>query len=258
MTVQHIKPETKRLLRKLAERYEVCTFSENDPSCVLCRFTTAADMEVGAFIMSVLSFGRRDLFMKKADGIFSIAGNHPARWIKSGSWEEQFPEGKEKFYRFYSFDDMRDVFRVLQKILTEERTVGSYMKRRYERACKDSCETRVELADIVSAAFTGCRAVPHTVQSANKRVNMFLRWMVRTDSPVDCGLWTWYSPSELLIPLDTHVLQEAVRLGLIPEKSPGTAKTARALTEVLRLVWPDDPCRGDFALFGLGIDGSIL
>ena len=83
---------------------------------------------------------------------------------------------------------------------------------------------------------------------------MFLRWMVRTSSPVDLGLWTWYSPSDLLIPLDTHVLQESVKLGLIPEGSAGTSKTARKLTDMLKQVWPDDPARGDFALFGLGFD----
>ncbi len=251
-----IPSETIRLLRRLAAKYETCCFPDNDPSCILCRYRSASDTEVAAFIMSVLSFGRRDLFMKKAGSIFSLTDAHPARWIRSGAWKEQFPEGRGKFYRFYSYDDMRAVFTVLQKILTDERTFGAYMKRRYEKACAECGGSHVELASVVSEVFSGCRAVSHTAQSANKRVNMFLRWMVRTDSPVDVGLWTWYSPADLVIPLDTHVLQEAAKLGLIPERSAGTAKTARMLTGVLRQVWPDDPCRGDFALFGLGIDGN--
>ena len=82
---------------------------------------------------------------------------------------------------------------------------------------------------------------------------MFLRWMVRTNSPVDAGLWTWFSPADLLIPLDTHVLRQAKNFGLISERSAATEKTARELTDVLKQIWPDDPCRGDFALFGPGV-----
>ena len=85
---------------------------------------------------------------------------------------------------------------------------------------------------------------------------MFLRWMVRTDSPVDLGLWTWYSPALLLIPLDVHVMQEAIKLGLLPGNAKATRKTAAALTSVLNEVFPGDPARGDFALFGLGVDAS--
>jgi uncharacterized protein (TIGR02757 family) len=206
--------------------------------------------------MAVLSFGRRDLFMKKAEMIFSCAGSHPAEWIRSGTWKKDFPGGSGKFYRFYSYDDVRDVFAVLQNILHEEKTFGRYMEKRYHETC-DECGAggpAPELAPLISAVFSTCRAVSHTKQSANKRIHMFLRWMVRTGSPVDLGLWTWYFPSALLIPLDTHVLQESVKLGLIPEGSTGTARTARQLTDVLKQVWPDDPARGDFALFGLGMD----
>ena len=83
---------------------------------------------------------------------------------------------------------------------------------------------------------------------------MYLRWMVRRNSPVDLGLWNWYSPADLILPLDTHVIQESIRLGLIPEKSSATLKTARAVTNSLKEIWQDDPCKGDFALFGLGVD----
>ncbi len=83
---------------------------------------------------------------------------------------------------------------------------------------------------------------------------MFLRWMVRRDSPVDLGLWKWADPASLLIPLDTHVMQEAAKLGLIPPASTASRKTAELLTAALNEAFPGDPCRGDFALFGLGVD----
>jgi uncharacterized protein (TIGR02757 family) len=256
MNNTEIPIETISYLRRLADKYEISCFCDDDPSCILSKYKSAADTETAAFIMSVLSFGRRDLFMKKAAGIFSLTNCHPAQWIRSCAWEKQFPQGNRKFYRFYSYDDMRSVFASLQKILSEEKTVGAFIRRRYETACAETGCSHIELAPVVSGAFSGCRAVSHTAQSANKRVNMFLRWMVRTNSPVDSGLWTWYSPADLIIPLDTHVLRQAVKLGLISAKSAGTAKTARELTNALKQIWPADPCRGDFALFGLGIDGN--
>lgn len=105
-----------------------------------------------------------------------------------------------------------------------------------------------------------CKIIPHTMQSADKRINMFLRWMVRKNSPVDLGLWnSWFSQKNLLMPLDTHVMQQATNLGLIlPSKSGkilnASLKTAISLTEKLKEVFPDDPVKADFALFGYGVN----
>ena len=71
---------------------------------------------------------------------------------------------------------------------------------------------------------------------------------------MDLGLWQWADPAELLIPLDVHVMQEAAKMELIPEGAAASRKTAELLTAALNEVFPGDPCRGDFALFGLGVD----
>lgn len=246
--MKKISIHTEKLLRTLADRYETCCFVQDDPSCILKRYKSAVDTECAAFIISVLSFGQRAQFMKKADIISAMYNNHPAEWLRSGKWKTDFISGENKFYRFYSYNDMREVFSVLQKMLTEEKTLGDFFRKKYE-----SC-TAKRLDEIISGQFLNCRAVCHGKQSANKRVNMFLRWMVRIGSPVDLGLWTWFSPADLIIPLDTHVLAVAKQFGLISASAAGTAKTAVELTEVLKQVWPDDPCKGDFALFGLGIN----
>ena len=89
---------------------------------------------------------------------------------------------------------------------------------------------------------------------------MFLRWMVRDNSPVDLGLWTsWYSKKNLLMPLDVHVMQEATNFGLLEKNSNGNyksanLKTAIELTQKMNEFFPNDPVRGDFALFGLGVN----
>lgn len=83
---------------------------------------------------------------------------------------------------------------------------------------------------------------------------MFLRWMVRTDSPVDLGIWAdIISRQTLIIPMDTHVVQEAIRLGLLTSKTTSMNNAIR-LSKSLAEIFPDDPVRGDFALFGLGVD----
>ena len=332
-----IVPEVKKLLCELADTYETRDFSSGDPSLILRRYRSARDTEVAAFITAMLSFGKREQFLQKVQTIFASAGKHPASWIQSGVWQNDFPRGSRKFYRFFSYDDMCDLFTALQNILAEHASFGVYVKKAYEAECavrrevyrseavpdvtagtKDidhteskrtvfavggiksanctesehnvsaagiklaSCKlnkksesgkpsvTGIKAANrktrqtesfdassailhVIAGAFPQCRVVPQNAGSANKRMNMFLRWMVRTGSPVDIGLWTWFSPADLVMPLDTHVLRQAKKLRLISERSAGTQKTARELTRALKQIWPDDPCRGDFALFGLGV-----
>ncbi|MCR4743547.1 MAG: DUF2400 domain-containing protein, partial [Treponema sp.] len=112
------------------------------------------------------------------------------------------------------------------------------------------------LDKIISASFPKSKIVPKGKNSANKRIHMFLRWMVRQNSPVDLGIWSWYPQSSLIIPLDIHVMQESINLGLIAENSKATYKTAQKLTNTLSEIFPGDPCKGDYALFGYGVDKS--
>ena len=308
-----VSARIKKLLRELADTYETREFSAGDPSRIVRCYRSARDIEVAAFITAMLSFGKREQFLQKAGMIFALAGKHPAQWIRSGSWQSDFPRGTRKFYRFFSYDDMRDLFAALQKILEKHSSFGAYVKKAYEAECASRhktleanaargtiaafyklnkenvnsgasgkngkavvCGTKSvrrtigaaafaesfspssALLRVIADAFPQCRAVPQKSVSANKRTNMFLRWMVRTNSPVDAGLWTWFSPADLLIPLDTHVLRQAKNFGLISERSAATEKTARELTDVLKQIWPDDPCRGDFALFGPGVSGENI
>ena len=96
--------------------------------------------------------------------------------------------------------------------------------------------------------------MPKNTSSACKRVCMFLRWMVRSDSPVDLGLWAdVIDRRTLIMPLDTHVVQEGMRMGLLNSRT-ASMSTARRLTDAMLRIFPDDPTKGDFALFGLGVD----
>ena len=105
--------------------------------------------------------------------------------------------------------------------------------------------------------FPNCKIVPSTKSSAKKRLCMFLRWMVRTNSPVDIGLWPWYSKNDLLIPMDVHVLEEAQNLNLLHKNATASRKYAEELTSIAKQIFPGDPCKLDFALFGLGVTKKI-
>ena len=318
----------KALLRQLADKYETPSFSDGDPSFVLKRYPYAADTECAALIAAVLSFGRREQFLKKIEYILSLADKSggPALWIHSGDFETTFlsgyssysktcrpPDANDKFYRFYSFSDFLQFFRCLQKIyLQDKRFCGSQASSagtessassaitgsqassvcdgsraepadktgeagKADTACSpadDACSRDICVlgdyfskkekngfyAEMIAEEFSGCRVIPHGKNCANKRINMFLRWMVRRNSPVDTGLWNWIDPSELIVPLDVHVFNQAAELGILPasekkaSKTGGTIKDALLITESLKEIWPDDPCKGDFALFGYDID----
>lgn len=248
-----IDDDLKKYLITLADKYENTDFYKGDPSCVLCRYKNLADIECASFIAAMLAFGRREQFLKKIDYIMEQADEYdgPARWISDKKYLVNFiPKNtnpEKKFYRFYSWLDLVSLFDRLSEMLSQCSSFGEYIRLCHEKFFNQN------LGQTICDCFKGCKIVPQSKSSANKRVHMFLRWMVRHNSPVDCGLWNWYNPADLIIPLDTHVLQESIKLGLLPEKSTSSAKTARMLTDVLRQVWPDDPCKGDYALFGLGI-----
>ena len=100
------------------------------------------------------------------------------------------------------------------------------------------------------------KIIPKNTTSACKRVCMFLRWMVRGESVVDLGLWSdIIDRRTLIMPLDTHVVQEACRMGLLNSRT-ASMSTARRLTNAMLEIFPDDPLKGDFALFGLGVDDN--
>lgn len=246
----YTKPMTESLalqLRDLAQRYETEGFLNGDPSSFMHECGgDAAEQEMTAFLAACLSFGSRKQFCKKIEALLNEAHGTPCEWILRGGYESLFPQDSSSFYRMFSSADMRALCGRLRTVLRRHGTLGSAAKSALEES------GGLPLQDCMAALFPGCRIIPHTAGSAKKRLCMFLRWMVRQKSPVDLGLWTWYSAADLCIPLDVHVLRQSQRLGLTQRKC-ADARTARAVTEQLRSVWPDDPCKGDFALFGLGI-----
>ena len=254
----------KARLKLLAEKYETTSFMDADPSQFTRWYSRQEDVEAACFIAAMLSFGSRSQFIPKIRGIFELADKSGGmkKWLICRDFEKNFDEKSAnferkgenlpKFYRFYSFSDMNSLFFELSEILKENGSFGEFLKKKYENLNSQDQLPGV-LADLISRSFPKSKIVPKGKNSANKRIHMFLRWMVRQNSPVDLGLWSWYPASDLLIPLDVHVMQEGIRLGLLPPNAKADRKTALALTSQMAEVFPQDPARADFALFGLGV-----
>ena len=252
----------KKLLVSLADKYETVSFCDEDPSQFLCWYKKSsgiADIETASFLAAMLAFGSRTQFIPKIKLVLQTADKTSGSitaWLKSGAYKKDFPKGAKKFYRFYSYDDMHIFFDELAAILTTSESLGQYFKTRWHEA--SAKQPVPHLSDIISQSFPKSRLVPKGRTSANKRIHMFLRWMVRQNSPVDLGLWKWYPQADLLIPLDVHVMQEAQKLGLLPPKATASRKTAIQLTKQMEQFFPGDPARADYALFGLGVDTAAV
>lgn len=258
--------ELKEKLIFLADKYENPNFLEKDPSRFMHDFSDPLEQEIVAFIAANLSFGRREQILLHIEMIlndFKTKNLLPSEWILSENYKNFFTQEDKSFYRMFTHNDMILFFDEIKKILEEDKTLGNHVKKRIEQFDKKS--QKIFPCKIIALDFDlKCKIIPHTMQSADKRINMFLRWMVRKNSPVDLGLWnSWFSQKNLLMPLDTHVMQQATNLGLIlPSKSGkilnANLKTAISLTEKLKEVFPDDPVKADFALFGYGVSPSFV
>jgi uncharacterized protein (TIGR02757 family) len=240
--------ETRERLIALAERYETADFIVGDPSWWMHQVEGERNQEAMAFVASALSYGSRSQFMPKIGQLLEWAGGDMEGWLRSGAYREHFTIGdKQCFYRLYNNDTMRRFFDAYSELLATHGSMKEYVSGTALQAVNAICRWFAE--------HDGGGVVPKDTTSACKRVCMFLRWMVRDGSPVDLGLWKdIIDKRTLIMPLDTHVVSEAMKLGLLQSRCASMSAALR-LTDAMREAFPDDPLRGDFALFGYGVDG---
>lgn len=241
-----IPTNTKNQLIKQAIASEVADFIKSDPAQFMHNYTNKLDQEVAAFIASQFSYGNRAQFIPKIASLLELAGNSPHNWIKTGAYKEQIKPTEKKFYRFNSYEDLVLFLNRIKELIAQSGSLEEAVKNHY---LKFEQENPIGLQQTICALFSGVLIVAQNPKSACKKINMFLRWMGRDNSPVDLGIWKWIDKKKLLIPLDTHVMKQAIAFNLIPAKAQATSKTAILLTKRLSELFPDDPAKGDFALF---------
>ncbi|MBO7610473.1 MAG: TIGR02757 family protein [Muribaculaceae bacterium] len=245
-----IDNETRKLLITLAEKYETAQFLDGDPSWFMHQVKGNLNQEVMAFLASCLSYGSRKQFLPKIQWLLTKANGDIDQWIRSGQWRRHVPDDDSRcFYRLYTFHHMHTLLNAYQQIMAEFGSLGEMV-----RTNASDTLSAIECICHNFARYGSTGVVPKDATSACKRVCMFMRWMVRDNSPVDLGLWAHFIDRRTLImPLDTHVLTQACRLGLLTSKTASMSAAIR-LSKALAEVFTDDPLRGDFALFGYGVN----
>jgi len=247
--IQSMPTDVNSLLRAYAAQYETASFLPSDPSFFMRQVEGTANQEVTAFIASSLSYGSRKQFMPKIQSLLDMAEGDMYSWVSNRRFLKDIPDDDRKcFYRLYTCHAMCTFLCALRSMLNGYGSIGAFVKA--------NSTDGMSALKAITGFFAACGTepvIPKNTVSACKRLCMFLRWMVRDGSPVDLGLWTSFIDKRtLVIPMDTHVLQEAHRLGLIECKTASMA-AALKLSRRLAETFPDDPLKGDFALFGYGV-----
>ena len=239
--------------------------SAADPVQIVRRFTEPADQEVVGFCAAALAFGRVASVLNTVETLTRVMGPRPAAYVARFDPHAPHPELRAMVHRWIRGADIVALLWVLRQMLDRSTSIEAFFMEGYDPAADDiggaldSFSRRAMLLDL--AAVYG-RRVPKRAGvgyffprpgagSGCKRLNLFLRWMVRRDA-VDLGAWTRIPPSMLVVPLDTHVIRLGRCLRLTRYTSPGW-KMAAEITASLRAIDPDDPVRFDFSLCHVGM-----
>ncbi len=239
-----------RLLESAALRYNTPEFVAKDPVQFPRRYPRLQDAEVVALLSATIAWGRREMILRDAERMLRRMGDSPYRHVTEGDldvWD------RENVHRTLFGRDVRHYLKALRLIYGRHESLNDFFLAHGAESAWDVARLLGEQLTAANGVLNS-RCLPlHQETSALKRVNLLLRWMVRNDGIVDLGRWTFITPAQLYIPMDTHVMATARRLGLLRIVSP-SKRAALELTDTLRPLRPEDPTLYDFALFGLGLE----
>lgn len=231
------------------------SFIETDPIQVPALFTTKENIEIAGFLAATLAWGQRPTIIRNARWLIAHMGNNPSEFLQRVTEDDWivFSDFKHRTFNgtdcIYFLKALRNIYQNhggLEQVFTDgysiDRTVFSALAhfRKIFFELEHEHRTEKHVSDVEKGA-------------AAKRLNMFLRWMIRTDrSGVDFGLWKRIPASALMLPLDVHTGNVARKLGLLT-RTQNDWRAVEEITATLREFDPMDPIKYDFALFGLGV-----
>ena len=242
------------LEEKVAE-YNQPHFILHDPVSIPHQFNTLQDIEIAGLWTAILSWGQRPVILNKAKELMTLLGPSPYQYIVEHT-EEQRQQFCNFKHRTFTYDDSLSMLHVLQRYYRQHNSLEEIFAGGIEQGL-------IKLNKLFAEDPTlPRRSQKHfstpARQAACKRLNMFLRWMVRKDdNGVDFGLWQEINPAELLIPLDLHVGRIARKLNILTRPKDDW-KAVLELTNASKKFDPIDPVKYDFALFSLGINKEQL
>lgn len=245
----------KELLEEKYRKYNNTDFIDSDPISIPHIFAQKNNIEISAFLTATIAWGQRTTIIKNARRLMSLMDNDPYNYIIDAR-QKDYSRLDEFCHRTFNSNDAVFFVKALNNIYNKYNGLEEIVQKEFMR----SQDIRMCLMQLRKIFFE----LPHSIHSEKhfadvskgasaKRINLFLRWMIRKDNNgVDFGIWKNITPSALYIPLDLHTGNVARALGLLSRKS-NDWKAVEELTANLRCFDPDDPVRYDFALFGMGV-----
>ncbi|WP_372794678.1 TIGR02757 family protein [Lutibacter sp.] len=248
------KTELNQFLDEKVTQYNNPTFIESDPIQIPHSFSLKEDIEISGFLTATIAWGNRKSIITNAKKMMELLGNSPYDFVLNH--KPHHIDTIEHFvHRTFNTDDFKYFITALQHIYNNHQGLETIFSK---NATSNSTQPAIHEFKNIFFEIPHLQRIQKHISdplkgSAAKRINMFLRWMIRNDKTgVDFGIWNSLSPAQLSCPLDVHSGNVARKLGLLTRKQ-NDAKALAELDTSLRKMDKNDPVKYDFALFGLGV-----
>ena len=233
-----MNPSLKETLIGWAEEYNDPKYFQEDPIVFPTEFArryeageaSLADVEIAEVLTAHLAWGRRAMIVRDCNRMFDEMDWKPYGYVMNGEYRNE----DASLHRTIKWSEFAGICGRLRGIYSERDSLEGLSDTDFRVKVYGQKEDR---------------------KAPNKKISMMRRWLVRDDGKVDLGLWSNSDKRELILPLDVHVYGQAVELGLTSRRQKDIV-TAREITDAFRSIFPDDPCLGDFALFGYGVNNK--
>jgi len=252
------KEDLKEFLDEKVEKYNQPDFIENDPISIPHQFTSKEDIEISGFLAATIAWGNRTMILRNANRMMKYLDDSPHDFILHHS-DSELERISTVIHRTFNAGDFIYFIKALKHIYKTHNGLENIFN---QYRTKDSLQPAIhQFRSMFFELPHESRTMKHISDpfkgSAAKKINMYLRWMIRKDNRgVDFGLWNSISPSILSCPLDVHSGNIARKLGLLTRKQ-NDSKAVSELDDALRKLDNDDPVKYDFALFGLGVSKNL-
>ena len=218
-----------------AEEYNDPKYFQEDPIIFPARFArryeageaSLADVEIAALLSSHLAWGRRAMIVRDCERMFEEMDWQPYGYVMNGEYRDE----DVSLHRTIKWSEFAGICGRLRGLYSERNSLEGLSDMDFRYRIYGQKEDR---------------------KAPNKKISMMRRWLVRDDGKVDLGVWRSSDKKDLILPLDVHVYDQATALGLTGRRQKDIV-TAQEITDAFREIWPEDPCKGDFALFGYGV-----
>jgi uncharacterized protein (TIGR02757 family) len=249
------KREIKEFLDEKYNQYNCKKFIQSDPIQIPKQFEDPEDIEIAGFLAATIAWGQRSTIITNMNRLLNKMNNTPYEFITEAD-DDDLRILSDFKHRTFNGEDCIFFMKSLQNIYKNHGGLGSVFQNSYKKK-RNIPEVLQEFRNIFFEIPHPARTQKHVAdiskKSSAKRLNMFLRWMVRRDSKeIDFGIWDKIATKDLFIPLDIHSGNVARKLGLLKRKQNDWL-AVEELTGKLREFDPYDPVKYDFALFGLGV-----